>query len=80
MWESIKATEKQRTRSPTDSRRGCRRCSTPTRCSTGSTRPAARSAAGGHDIGERLLALVAEARETGVDPEQALRDAVRRLL
>lgn len=29
-------------------------------------------------VGERLLALVAEARETGVDPEQALRDAVRR--
>lgn len=29
------------------------------------------------DLGERLLALVAEAREAGVDPEQALRDAVR---
>lgn len=27
-------------------------------------------------IGERLLALVQEAREVGVDPEQALRDAV----
>ena len=34
----------------------------------------------GGELGERLLALVAEARETGVDPEQALRDAVRRLL
>ncbi len=33
-----------------------------------------------HDLGDRLLALVAEARESGVDPEQALRDAVRRLL
>ena len=32
------------------------------------------------DLGERLLALVAEARATGTDPEQALRDAVRRLL
>jgi XTP/dITP diphosphohydrolase len=32
------------------------------------------------DLGDRLLALVAEARTTGVDPEQALRDAVRRLL
>jgi XTP/dITP diphosphohydrolase len=32
------------------------------------------------DIGDRLLGLVAEAREAGVDPEQALRDAVRRLL
>ena len=29
------------------------------------------------DVGERLLALVAEARAAGVDPEQALRDAVR---
>jgi XTP/dITP diphosphohydrolase len=32
------------------------------------------------DVGERLLALVAEARAAGVDPEQALRDAVRRVL
>jgi XTP/dITP diphosphohydrolase len=30
------------------------------------------------DLGDRLLALVAEARSAGVDPEQALRDAVRR--
>lgn len=30
------------------------------------------------DVGERLLALVAEARATGTDPEQALRAAVRR--
>lgn len=35
---------------------------------------------GDGDLGERLLALVAEARETGIDPEQALRDAVRRRL
>ena len=34
----------------------------------------------GDGIGERLLALVAEARQSGVDPEQALRDAVRRML
>lgn len=33
----------------------------------------------GDGIGERLLGLVAEARRQGVDPEQALRDAVRRL-
>lgn len=32
------------------------------------------------DFGDRLLALVAEARATNTDPEQALRDAVRRLL
>ena len=30
------------------------------------------------DLGERLLALVDEARAEGLDPEQALRDAVRR--
>jgi len=32
------------------------------------------------DIGERLLALVEEALASGVDPEQVLRDAVRRRL
>jgi XTP/dITP diphosphohydrolase len=32
------------------------------------------------DLGDRLLALVAEARASGTDPEQALRDAVRRRL
>ncbi len=32
------------------------------------------------DLGERLLALVLEAREAGADPEQALRAAVRRRL
>lgn len=34
----------------------------------------------GSGLGERLLALVAEARASGSDPEQELRDAVRRLL
>jgi XTP/dITP diphosphohydrolase len=34
----------------------------------------------GDELGDRLLGLVVEARKTGVDPEQALRDAVRRLL
>ncbi len=32
------------------------------------------------DLGDRLLALVAEARAAGVDPEHALRDAIRRSL
>jgi XTP/dITP diphosphohydrolase len=32
------------------------------------------------DVGERLLGLVREARAHGVDPEQALRDAVRDLV
>ena len=31
-------------------------------------------------VGDRLLALVVEARAGGVDPEQALRDAVRGLV
>jgi len=35
---------------------------------------------GGDELGDRLLALVAEARRHGIDPEQALRDAVRRLI
>ena len=34
----------------------------------------------GNDLGDRLLTLVVEARAEGTDPEQALRDAVRRLL
>jgi XTP/dITP diphosphohydrolase len=33
----------------------------------------------GETLGDRLLALAAEARTAGLDPEQALRDAVRRL-
>jgi XTP/dITP diphosphohydrolase len=33
----------------------------------------------GRGLGDRLLALVVEARAAGVDPEQALRDVVRRL-
>jgi len=45
--------------------------------SGGAGRPAAPA---GDDIGDRLLAVVADARQAGVDPEQALRDAVRRLL
>lgn len=31
------------------------------------------------DLGDRLLALAAEARDAGIDPEQALRASVRRL-
>ena len=36
-----------------------------------------RSAA--EDLGARLLALVAEARAAGIDPEQALRETARRV-
>ena len=35
--------------------------------------------AGSADLGDRLLALAAEARAAGVDPEQALRAAIRRM-
>jgi XTP/dITP diphosphohydrolase len=34
----------------------------------------------GHSLGDRLLGLVLEGRAAGLDPEQELRDAVRRLL
>ena len=79
-WESVKAAEKQRTdllegiplELPALSRAAkvldrLERAGTPVE--TG----------GSTEIGDRLLALVAEARQTGVDPEQALRDAVRRV-
>jgi XTP/dITP diphosphohydrolase len=80
LWESVKAGEKQRD-SVTDGlapslpallyadkvldRLG--RAGLPTEVS-------------GSSYGDRLLALVAETHDAGVDPEQALRDAVRRLL
>jgi XTP/dITP diphosphohydrolase len=40
--------------------------------------PAATVPTDSDDLGDRLLALVAEGAARGVDPEQALRDAVRR--
>jgi XTP/dITP diphosphohydrolase len=81
LWESIKAQEKQRDSvhegiPPTLPAllyadkvldRLQRQGSTPT------------PEAGSADIGQRLLAVVADARAAGVDPEQALRDAVRGL-
>ncbi len=86
-WESIKATEKQRT-AVTDGipptlpallyadkvlDRLARAGATPPLAPAEQADPA-------EDLGDRLLALVAEGRRTGTDPEQALRDAVRRLL
>ena len=81
VWESIKADREEahvgHRRAPAGApgaalrRQGAR--------PTGAHR-SARAEVGDDDIGERLLALVAEARETGIDPEQALRDAVRRQL
>jgi XTP/dITP diphosphohydrolase len=78
-WEAIKATEKQRE----DPLEGiplalpalARAVKVLDRMERAGT-PVVPDPAG--DLGERLLALVAEARESGADPEQALRDAVRR--
>jgi XTP/dITP diphosphohydrolase len=50
------------------------------RSSARSVRSALDDRAQDPDLGDRLLALVVEARAEGTDPEQALRDAVRRLL
>jgi XTP/dITP diphosphohydrolase len=77
LWQSIKVQDKPR-RSPTDglppalpallyAAKAVERGATP----AGPTEEK-------QDLGERLLALVAEAVADGVDPEQALRDAVRR--
>ena len=82
LWEARKAQEKQRS-SVTDGLAPglpallyadkvldrAQRAGTPVAVPSGSS-----------DLGDRLLALVAEARAEGTDPEQALRDAVRRLL
>ncbi len=90
VWEAIKATEKRRA-TPTEglptslpallyadkvldrlARSG----------QLDAARPPAQAAVarGSTDVGESLLTVVADARASGVDPEQALRDAVRRLL
>ncbi len=81
VWESIKAGEKQRT-SVTDGLPG----SLPALLYADkvvdrlSREGASVDADPDGDLGERLLALVVEARAAGVDPEQTLRDAVRRRL
>ncbi len=41
-------------------------------------RPPKSTALGEHDMGERLFALVEVAHDDGIDPERALREAVRR--
>jgi XTP/dITP diphosphohydrolase len=81
VWESIKAAEKQRA-SVTDGLPG----SLPALLYADKvvdrlSREGVPVDADPHgDLGERLLALVVEARAAGVDPEQTLRDAVRRRL
>ncbi len=80
MWESIKAEEKPRAE-VTDGLPA----SLPALLYTDkvlsrlarSGHPVIPDSSPGASIGERLIGLVAEAREQGVDPEQALREAVR---
>ena len=80
VWESIKATEKQRTSVTEGLPPGLPALLYADKVLDRLERTGHPTGVDGDDIGERLLALVAEARETGIDPEQALRDAVRRLL
>jgi XTP/dITP diphosphohydrolase len=76
-WEAIKATEKQRD-SVTDGLPDTLPALLfATKALERGAQP--RASGPGDDLGDRLLALVAEAVEAGVDAEQALRDAVRRL-
>jgi XTP/dITP diphosphohydrolase len=87
-WEAIKATEKRRTSVTDGLPPGLPALlyadKVLDRLERAERLPATGAATGeppaGGDLGDRLLALVAEARTSGVDPEQALRDAVRRLL
>jgi XTP/dITP diphosphohydrolase len=79
-WEAVKAAEKQRTGLldgiPLELPALSRAAKVLERLERAGT-PVPRL--DGDEVGDRLLALVAEAREAGVDPEQALRDAVRRV-
>jgi len=87
LWESVKATEKPRT-SVTDGLPpglpallyADKVLDRLARASGGPASAPSPSPAANPDLGDRLLALVAEARESRTDPEQALRDAVRSLL
>ncbi len=82
VWESIKATEKQRTSVTDGLPPGLPALlyadKVLDRLEREGAQPTVDRAA--DDLGSRLLALVAEAHAAGVDPEQALRDAVRGLL
>lgn len=79
-WEAVKAAEKQRTDPlegiPEELPALLRAVKVLDRLERAG-RPAVVPA--GEDLGDRLLALAAEARAAGLDPEQELRAAVRRL-
>ncbi|MDF1603430.1 MazG family protein [Nocardioides sp. YIM 152315] len=80
VWESIKASEKQRTSVTEGLPPGLPALLYADKVLDRLERAGRPAAPDPADLGGRLLGLVAEARTTGVDPEQALRDAVRRLL
>jgi XTP/dITP diphosphohydrolase len=80
-WERIKAEEKQRSGLmegvPEELPALLRAVKALDRLERAGSMPALDAASA--DLGERLLLLAAEARAAGVDPEQALRAAVRRM-
>ncbi len=80
-WELLKASEKQRTGLfdgiPDELPALARAAKVLDRLERAGT-PWTPDHAAADDVGDRLLLLVADARKAGVDPEQALRDAVRR--
>ena len=83
-WEQIKAAEKPHRRAPLDGipERLCalaRASKAAGRLDQAGLGALAVKAAQGDDFGPRLLALVLEARRSGVDPEAALRAVVRGL-
>jgi XTP/dITP diphosphohydrolase len=80
VWESIKAAEKQRSSVTEGLPPGLPALLYADKVLDRLERAGSTVEPNGTDLGGRLLALVAEAREQGVDPEQALRDAVRALL
>ena len=80
VWESIKRAEKQRTSVTDGLPPGLPALLYADKVIDRLEREGRAVTPAGGDLGDRLLALVAEARELGVDPEQELRDAVRRLL
>ena len=80
VWESIKATEKQRTSVVEGLPPGLPARLYADKVLDRLERAGSPVEPAGEALGDRLLALVAEARAAGVDPEQELRDAVRRRL
>lgn len=80
LWESVKATEKQRASVFDGLPQGLPALLLADKVLDRADRAGNPvDVPGSDEIGDRLLALVAEAREAGVDPEHALRDAVRRV-